>query len=311
MGLANEKYMTLRYLRYFVAVAQALNLTRAAEVLGMAQPPLSQQIRRLEAHVGTPLFRRKARGMALTPAGEVFYADALRILELASKATHDARALAAGAIGTMTVGFCNSVVFVQPLAELIRRYREQYPGVHFSPLEASTPELVERLDSGQIDAAVIRLPYAGGNGQRRRTILTEDMYIALPPGHIDTAREHMDLARLAQDPLVMYPRAAVPGLYDMVIEACHSHGFEPRLGQSSSQVASAINLVAAGFGYAVVPESIRDIHPQRVTYHRLRNPAIRSGIALTYRADASPAVQQLLALWGQAACLEQPPEEPA
>lgn len=294
--MANEKYMTLRYLRYFVAVAQELNLTRAAQLLGMAQPPLSQQIRRLEGHVGTPLFERRPRGMALTPAGEAFHANALRILELASKATHDARELAAGAAGTMTVGFCNSVVFVQPLAELIRRYRARYPGVHFSPLEASTPELVDRLENGQVDAAVIRLPYAGGSGQLRRTILTEDMYIALPPGHRDAARKRLDLARLADDPLVMFPRAAVPGLYDMVIDACHERGFEPRLAQESSQVASAINLVAAGFGYAVVPESIRDIHPQRVSYHRLRNPAIRSGIALAYRSDASPTVRQLLAL---------------
>ncbi|WP_049622369.1 LysR family transcriptional regulator [Frateuria defendens] len=289
--------MTLRYLRYFVVIAEELHLTRAAERLQMAQPPLSQQLRKLEQHVGTPLFRRYARGLELTAAGRSLYRDAVHILELSQRATDKARSIGAGLGGRIVVGFCSSTVFEQRLAELIRDYRAQYPEVTLSPVEDSSVRLVERLREGELDAAVIRLPCAGIDDFARQDVLSEDMLLALPPGHRLERRKTIALEEMADEALIVFPRATAPSLHDAIIASCQQAGFSPRLSQESSQVPSAINLVAAGFGYAIVPPSIRHIRGEDVSYHSIRHGRIRTHVTLLHRKGGhDQAVLNLAAL---------------
>lgn len=297
MSLANEKHMALRYLRYFVAAAEELHLTRAAQRLRMAQPPLSQQLRKLEQHLGTPLFHRHPRGLELTAAGHAFYRDATQILELSQRATERARGIGAGLGGRLVVGFCSSTVFEQRLAELIRDYRALYPGVTLAPVEDSSVRLVERLREGELDGAVIRLPCAGIDAFARQDVLAEDMILALPPGHRLERRKTVALEEVADEPMIIFPRQTAPSLHDAIIASCQRAGFTPRLSQESSQVPSAINLVAAGFGYAVVPPSIRHIRSADVSYHRILRERIRTHVSLLYHADGlRPAAGHLAAL---------------
>ncbi|MBD1551592.1 LysR family transcriptional regulator [Pseudomonas typographi] len=296
MNEAYKKYTVARYFRYFDAAARHLNLTRAAAELGIAQPPFSQQLRKLEELIGVPLFERLPRGLRLTEAGAAFAEETQRIMALLGRASEKARQVGLGLEGKMTVGFCNSTVFLQPLADLIRHYRELYPRVHFDPSEASTTELVEQVRAAQLDAAVIRLPYGDLQGLCVHPILVESMWVAAPPAWSKANGELGDLAQLAEQPLILFPRRTGPELFDAILEACRSRGFEPRLTQSSSQIASAINLVAGGFGWAIVPQSICDIHRGAVAYHPLTQPLLESGIALIYEGAPLPAVERLAAL---------------
>ncbi|AFC85336.1 transcriptional regulator [Frateuria aurantia DSM 6220] len=293
MHKPHKNYMVLRYLRYFMAAAEHLNLTRAAADLGIAQPPFSQQLRKLEELLGVALFERLPRGLKLTSAGEAFGADIHKMMELVDRASTRARHAGQGLHGTINVGFCHSTVFLRPLAEMIRHYRNAWPGVELDPSEAGTPELVSQVRNGRLDAAVIRLPYGDLQGLQVHPILSEPMLIAsLPDGREATAPRDT-LARLADQPLILFSRSAGPDLHDSLVEACRISGFEPQLTQSSSHIASALNLVAGGFGWAIVPESIADLHRGLIDYQPLRQPPLQTTVALIHEEGAPPAVGNL------------------
>ena len=154
--------MELRHLRYFVATAEAQHFTQAAEQLGMAQPPLSQQIRQLEAEVGTPLFDRKGRGVRLNDAGRAFLTCAQDILQRADAALQTAQAR--GEVGELTLGFTESASFNAVVTELIRQYRQRYPDVEMTLTQGDSETLVAQLREGALDAAFVRPPFALDGG---------------------------------------------------------------------------------------------------------------------------------------------------
>lgn len=156
--------MELRHLRYFVATAEAQHFTQAAEQLGMAQPPLSQQIRQLEAEVGTPLFDRKGRGVRLNDAGRAFLTCAQDILQRADAALQTARRAARGEVGELTLGFTESASFNAVVTELIRQYRQRYPDVEMTLTQGDSETLVAQLREGALDAAFVRPPFALDGG---------------------------------------------------------------------------------------------------------------------------------------------------
>ncbi|WP_414500442.1 LysR family transcriptional regulator [Zymobacter sp. IVIA_12111.31 C1] len=288
--------MELRHLRYFVAVAEERHFTRAAERLGIAQPPLSQQIKKLEQELGTPLFRRLTRGVELTEAGALFLEDARGIMSQVERARARAMSVARGESGRISIGFASSAVFHPLVATLIRYYRDQYPRVTISPIEGSTPSLVEGMDSGNIDAAVVRLPFNEcGDNYCMDVLAEEEMLIVLPAHHPLAGEEEIALEALERETLIMFPRSLGPGLYDSIIAACRKAGFSPSLGQESPQVPSTVNMVAAGFGVSVVPASIRSVHAEGVTYHRIKGGQLKVQIALAHRAnERSQAVHNLV-----------------
>ena len=172
--------MEFRYLRYLVAVADKQSFTCAAEALGMAQPPLSQQIRKFEQEVGTPLFHRLTRSVELTEAGLSLYQDAKGILAQTEQAMQKARRIARGQLGSLRLGFAGSTVLHPSVLPLIHDFRQAWPEVSLHPIENSMPNLVRDLVSEELDAAILRLPCSSSSALTHHLIDEEEMLIALP-----------------------------------------------------------------------------------------------------------------------------------
>lgn len=290
--------MELRHLRYFVAVAEECHFTRAARRLGIGQPPLSQQIQALEREIGTPLFHRRARGVALTPAGLAFQAEAQAILTQVERATETAQRAARGERGRLRVGMINSAPFHPFVPRVIREFGLRYPDVALSLDEKSTPALATDLLEQRLDLAFAR-PLAGDDARLTvETLFDEPVLVALPQGHRLSDYASLPLAVLASEPFVLFPRTVGAGLHDEVISACRRAGFSPRVVQETSQVTSIVNLVAAGFGVSLVPASMQQVHSEGVTYRPIFGDAPVARLVLIRRAeDAGQAlVENLVAL---------------
>jgi DNA-binding transcriptional LysR family regulator len=294
--------MELRHLRYFVAVAEERHVTRAAERLGIQQPPLSQQIRALERELDVQLFRRKPRGVELTDAGRSLLDDARAILGHVDRACAATRRTARGEKGRICVGFTSSAPFHPFVPRVIRAFREAFPLVSLTLEESGTTELIEDLRHDRIDAAFIRTPVADPQGLAVHPLLDEAMLVALPAGHPlsrgDDADAGLTLKALAGETFIVYRRPSGPGLYDAIIAACHAAGFSPRVGQQAPRIVSTLNLVAAGLGISLVPASLRRMNMDGVTYRRLRGAAqpVAPLILAVRRGDTSAAVRRFLEL---------------
>ncbi|WZB69936.1 LysR family transcriptional regulator [Achromobacter xylosoxidans] len=219
--------MELRHLRYFVATAEAQHFTQAAEQLGMAQPPLSQQIRQLEAEVGTPLFDRKGRGVRLNDAGRAFLTCAQDILQRADAALQTARRAARGEVGELTLGFTESASFNAVVTELIRQYRQRYPDVEMTLTQGDSETLVAQLREGGLDAAFVQPPFALDGGLAFAHLDEEPLMVALPLGHALARRKRLAPADLAQERFILYSRKSGYGLSADIMAACRQHGLNP------------------------------------------------------------------------------------
>ncbi len=289
--------MELRHLRYFVAVAEELNFTRAAERLGISQPPLSSQIRQLENELGTPLFHRRARSVELTDAGKLFLEEARVILKQVETAATGVRRRARGETGRIVVGSAGATYFHPLIPAIIREYGKRYPDITLAPQASNTALLVARLRAGQCDIAFIRPPIDDASGLAIDPLVDEDSVIVLPVGHRLSLLTLVPLAALAKEMFVLYPRALNPGNYDAVIDACRRAGFNPTLGQEAPQVVSVAPLVAAGLGVSVVPRSTERILPDEVCYRSIDGYAPRAEICLAHcRHGSSRAVQNFVAV---------------
>jgi DNA-binding transcriptional LysR family regulator len=296
--------MELRHLRYFVAVAEELHFTRAAERLGIKQPPLSLQIRHLEREIGAALFHRRTRGVELTETGELLLGDARRILEQVARTKAGAQSHARGEAGRIHLGFAGATYVHQLVLGIIRAYRERYPGVVLSPEQSNTAYLIAALQSGAIDVAFVRPPIIDGDGLAIAPLIDEPMVIVLPVSHPHAGDRSMPLAALAPETMILFPRTLAPGLHDSIVAGCHRAGFSPKLGQEASQTVSIIHMVAAGFGVSIVPQSIEQIRADGVAYLRIDGEAPRAPISLAYRRDDhSVVVRNFVAVARQTARL--------
>ncbi|MGR8925349.1 LysR family transcriptional regulator [Rhizobium leguminosarum] len=263
----------LRRFRYFVACAEELHFTRAAARLGIAQPPLSQQIKQLEQEIGTKLFTRTTRGVELTQAGESLLPDARAVLGAARRAIVTAQQVGRGEAGSIRVGFTASVALNPLVPKVIARFREQYPRVDVQLSESTTRSSLAALRDGRLDFAFIRPASQELEGLHVRKILNERMLAALPMSHRLSGETTIGLADLAQDSFVLYPRANGQALYDAVIGACQKEGFSPRIVQEAPQMTSTVSLVAAGVGVTLVTESMRQLHSEGVVYLEVKGIA--------------------------------------
>jgi DNA-binding transcriptional LysR family regulator len=289
--------MELRHIRYFLAVAEAHNFTRAAEKLGIGQPPLSQQIRDLEAEVGAQLFHRVPHGAELTEAGEAFMIDARVALASAEKAKLAAQRAARGETGRLALGFTASAAFNPAVTGTIRRFRAQWPGVLLSLFEMNSKLLVEKLARGEIDAAFIRPGLEDPQEMRLKRMEDEPMLVALPANHGLAASSSIRLSSLADEPFVLFPRFVGLSLYDDIAKACREAGFELVVTQEAPQIPSVVNLVAAGFGVSIVPASIAKIAIEGIVFRPIDGPPLiaRLGIAML-KSQRSPVALNMVAL---------------
>jgi DNA-binding transcriptional LysR family regulator len=287
----------LRHLRYFVAVAEELSFTRAAERLGIAQPPLSLQIRQLEEGLGAQLFRRRTRGVELTDAGKLMLEQARVILREIETAKTGARRRARGETGQIIIGSAGATYFHPLIPTIIREYRRKYPDVILAPQASTTELLAARLRAGQIDLALIRPPIEDTDGLSIEPLVDEDTVIVVPAGHPLSKAASAPLAAVANEPLIMPSRAQNEGCYSAIVAACQRAGFSPTFGQEAPQIVSVVPLVAAGLGVSIVPRSISRSLVERVTYLSIESDAPRSLIGLAHRRhDRSPVVQNFIAV---------------
>ena len=294
--------MELRHLRYFIAVAEEKHVTRAAERLGMQQPPLSQQIRALERELDVQLFSRKPRGVELTDAGSALLADARAILAHIDHAFATAKRTARGEQGQIAIGLTSSAPFHRFVPRIIRAYRKAFPLVSLTLEESGTTELVDHLRNEQIDAAFIRTAIPNQEGLVVNLLLQEAMVLALPHGHIlarrGSANKALHLKALSDETFIVYRRHNGPGLYDAILSACNAAGFSPRIGQEAPRIVSTLNLVAAGLGISLVPESLQHMRMDGVVFRGLSG-AIQPKAPLylaSRRGETSSAVRKFLGL---------------
>ncbi|BCQ26935.1 LysR family transcriptional regulator (plasmid) [Caballeronia sp. NK8] len=282
--------MELRHLRYFLAVAESANFTRAAEVLGIGQPPLSQQIKALEKELDVELFKRTARGADLTEAGRVFADEARRVLADAERAARAAKRAARGETGHLRVGFTGTAAFNEHVSGLIREFREAYPDAELTLHEAASGVLLSALEAGQLDVAIVRPERRIADVVQQKDWQEEPMLVALPVAHQLASRKRIGLAELADEAFVQVPREAGGALFDDIVAACAEAGFEPRLAQRAPQMASAVTLVAAGLGISIVPKAITQVRVPGVVYKPLVARGLRARLAVASRRDDSSAV---------------------
>ncbi len=285
--------LELRHLRYFVAVAEELHFGRAARRLHMAQPPLSQQIRRLEEIVGAPLLARTSRSVALTPAGEAFLGRARRLLDAAAEGVDEAARIGRGEAGTLDVGFVSSAITLG-VPERLQAFRERFPDVHTRLHEGQTSQIVGRLTRGEVDVGIVR-DAEPGDGVEATVLATEGYVAVLPAGHRLAGRRRLDAGALAGEPFVFYPVTAGPLAHRRNLQPCRDAGFEPRIVQEGSSWVTIFHLVGVGVGVTVAPASAAEIRPATVVAVPLSDRA-RSEVQVVTRAgDDRPVVARFLA----------------
>jgi DNA-binding transcriptional LysR family regulator len=287
--------MELRHIRYFLAVAEERHFTRAAAKIGIGQPPLSQQIKDLEAEIGASLFRRVAHGAELTTAGEAFLHAVKEMPTLAERATKAARRAARGETGSLRVGFTASAAFNAAVPSAIRAFRRAYADVELMLEEANTTRLVAGLQEGSLDAVFLRPGAAGSEMLQLRLLSEEPMMVVLPTGHPAAKRKEVDLMILKDDSFLLVPRPLGPTTYDAIVSACRRAGFEPVIGLAP-QIASVVNLVAAELGVSIVPASMSQLRVRGVAYREIAGQAPTLRLALAHRrGETSPIVRNFVA----------------
>lgn len=265
--------MELRQLRYFLAVAEELHFTRAAEKLRVAQPGLSLQIKQLEDELGVPLFERLKHRVNLTPAGRVFAVRARAALEQTSKAAEEAALVGRGEAGRLCLGFVSSAV-VSVLPEILRRYREAVPNVAVELLELDPAEQLDGLRNGKIDLGVMHA--AVGTPELGAALLArEELLVALPEDHAAARDEVVKLASLSGETFLVPKRHEYRGLHELVVESCQQAGFLPKKMQATRLLQTALCLVGGGMGVVLAPASFREkVRIQGLVYRALSKPVM-------------------------------------
>jgi DNA-binding transcriptional LysR family regulator len=284
--------MELRHLRYFLTIAEERHFSRAAQRLHMTQPPLSRQIQELEEELGFALFERSRRQVELTPAGEVFLDHVRRVFDALDLAVHQARRASVGEFGRIVVGYISSLAY-SGLTEVIRAFHERFPRVELNLREMSPQAQIEALKEGRIDVGLVRGEVDDAS-LAAECLRREPLVVALPAGHALAERKRIPLALLAHEPFIIFPRQRGPAFFDQIMGLCREAGFVPRIAQEAPQL-DILSLVAAGFGVAIMPASIR--HAGRKGF--AIRPIVGSpstDLRIAWRADdASPALREFLA----------------
>ncbi|WP_158900149.1 LysR family transcriptional regulator [Burkholderia sp. L27(2015)] len=289
--------MDLRHLKYFVVLAEELHFTRAALRIGIAQPPLTFQIKALETELGVRLFDRQPGRVTLTEPGKVYLEEARAILEHVKKATLRCQLSAQGMVGRLRVGFTESASFREEVTTALHRYRSLYPQVEMSLEESRTGPLMDSLRQGRIDVAFVRPPIGDDDEIRFVLMSTEPMVVVVPKGHRLDGRRTVRLEDLRDELFVLYSRTTRSGLPEMVLSACEDKGFSPKVVQYAPQISSTINLVASGLGISIVPSCMRGSRADDVRYISVNGSRMVASLGLAHRANGlSPVVQNLIDL---------------
>lgn len=281
--------MDLRQLRYFVTVAETGHVTRAAELLGMQQPPLSQQIKVLEQELGLALLHRHPKGVSLTDGGRQFFEEAKRLLRDFTDMRDRMERLAGGQHGLLAIGFTSSAAAHAYTPAVLRACRGEHPGIALTMTENHAAGLIEAVAKSRLHCAFLRVPVARPDGVSFETLLTEPALLALPLDHRlaqapRPATTPVPLAELQDEDLILVRRPGAPGLYANLLALCERHDVKPRSFIEVDRMMMNLNLVAAGAGISVVPASMRGMHAHSVVFRPLEKQArLEAPLTLAYR----------------------------
>ena len=278
--------MDLRHLRYFVAVAEEGHMTRAAARLGIQQPPLSLQIKALESRIGMALFVRHPKGVALTDGGQLFLAEARRILADVDAMAERMARVARGQQGRLAIGFTSSAAAHAFMPEALRACRSRFPDIELLLSEDNAADITEAIAASRLHAGFLRVPVSRPAGVALETLLHEPAVVALPLDHPLARRKGaIALKDLDGENLILVRRPGAPGLYANLLALCAAQGVLPRVVAEVDRMMTNLNLVAAGGGITVVPASMQGAHPQAIVYRPLAT-AVRldAPLTLAYRA---------------------------
>ena len=285
--------MELRQLRYFMAVADELHFGRAAQKLHMSQPPLSVQIGRLEREVGTPLFVRSTRRVALTAAGLHLQQSARRILDEVDAVRADMRDYVDGLSGQLAAGFVSSANYTV-LPEVVRLFRARRPKVALTLVPLTSGEQFDRLRAGTLDIGIVRddLPRTGPGADSLSTavVFEERLVACLPAGHPLADRSEATFQEVVDEPMIAYPRALMPGYVDRVTELLAEAG-RMRVVEEVVHQETALGFVAAGVGISILPESVRQLVPPSIAVVPLAGSPTTRLLAAWRTRDEESAVR--------------------
>ncbi|MBD8492942.1 LysR family transcriptional regulator [Pseudomonas syringae] len=290
--------MELRHLRYFIAVAEELHFGRAAQALGISQPPLSQQIQALEQELGARLFERTNRRVELSEAGRLFLDEARLVLAQVDKAADVARRAQLGEVGELKIGFTASAPFISSIPKAIFNFRQAYPAVHLSLQEMISQDVVERLEHGRLHVGIMR-PLPLPDTLLAIEILRDPLVAFLRADHplVVRGEQGVYMAELALEPFVFFPRTYGSGLYAQVMGLARAAGYNPLVTQEAGEPMTIIGLVAAGLGVTILPASYQRVRIEGVAFRPLLDPGATSPIWLVQRKDEqSPMARAFAAL---------------
>ncbi|OCR26867.1 LysR family transcriptional regulator [Pseudomonas syringae] len=278
--------MELRHLRYFIAVAEELHFGRAAQLLGISQPPLSQQIQALELELGARLFDRTNRRVELSEAGRLFLDEARLVLAQVDKAADVARRAQLGELGELKIGFTASAPFTSSIPQAIFAFRQAFPAVHLALQEMSSKEVAAGLEDESMQVGIMR-PLPLPESLIAVELMHEPLVAIIRADHplAQGSENGLHLAELAAEPFVFFPRSYGSGLYAQLLDLARAAGFSPLITQEAGEAMTIIGLVAAGLGVTVLPASYRRMRIDGVVYRTLLDPAATSAVWLVQRKD--------------------------
>jgi len=277
--------MELRHLRYFVAVAEELHFTRAALRLNIAQPPLSQQIRALEAELGVQLFLRTRRSVALTDAGHALLARARELLATTQSLPRDLQRIARGEVGQLRIGFSSTLPLTKVLRDVVADHRRTHPEVALHLREMHSQLQFEQLRRGELDVGLVRYNEAAPEGVRLLLLRRDPLRLVVPASHRFSRRRSVTIADCRDESFIGFPGDAGTGTGPLLKRLCAQAGFEPRIAQEAREATTQIGLVAAGLGIAVLPAPLEAVRIEGVHYVPLEGEGAVLVMSAAMRSD--------------------------
>jgi DNA-binding transcriptional LysR family regulator len=289
--------MELRHYRYFVAVAERLNFSQAAQVLHVAQPALSRAVHDIEDEIGVALFLRNKPHIQLTAAGLTFLEEARRVLAQAQEAVELTRKSSRGEVGELNLAYV-ATLSDGLIPRLLRRFRAEFPTVSISMTQMPPAQQLQALLGGQIHIGFIGLPLEEKEEKLEFHVFRDEpLCVALPKVHAFKRQKELTLQALARERFIFLSRAGSPSYYDWLLKQCRRAGFRPQIAQEAESAQTCLELVAAGFGVALFPKTAHQAWYEDVVFRELtgESPIFRHSVAWR-RGAKVPAVEAFLKL---------------
>jgi DNA-binding transcriptional LysR family regulator len=288
--------MEIRQLRGFLAVADCLHFRRAAQLLHVSQPALSQQIKSIEEEIGVQLLMRNRRETSLTFAGAIFRDDVRKLLARAERGAEHAQQTAKGTIGLVRVGFISTAAAAHIMPPLISRFRKAHPEIELSLQNLLTSDQVTMLNDGSLDVGFFRLPITAQDQLQTIPIYKEALVLLLPESDPLARKRSLQLSDLKYSSFVVYSRSHAPGYHDFILRILNDAGFSPIISQEAGEMYTLVSLVSAGLGVALAPISTRNYRLPGIVARRVPGLPFAE-VALGYRDETlTPACRLFVAL---------------